>query len=351
MRHGVMYCQRAGSDHFNVGDYIQGLAANQFMRGDVQLNREALDEYRGEPVKLIMNGWFIHRPDKFPPSDAIRPLFVSFHVSPDVADVFFKPKTIDYLKRYEPIGCRDRETVRKLEEHGIRAFFTGCMTLTLGRTYARAAKADRRGVWFVDPLDAFTDRDVDHGRWWILMHPVRTCRIFRRMNVRMFNGLGFRSKLDKFWRIGAFLRAYSTLFPWHVLEHGEYVSHIVPEKSIAGIAGRFAYADELLRSYAQAHFCVTSRIHCALPCVGKGVPVIFVNPVRLSLSNGRFEGLMGFFNVVDLYRRKMVPRFEFASPDGQISEGTELPVDSAHKTCSENLADLCARFVAEPELA
>jgi len=67
----------------NVGDYIQSLAAKQFLQVDLLLNRERLGEYDGEEVKLIMNGWFTHNIHHWVPNDSINPLFVSFHINED----------------------------------------------------------------------------------------------------------------------------------------------------------------------------------------------------------------------------------------------------------------------------
>lgn len=55
------------------------------------------------------------------------------------------------------------------------------------------------------------------------------------------------------------------------------------------------YAKYLIRKYAKAKLVVTSRIHCALPCLGIETPVIFVTSDNLeqgvgrSGSNGRLE--------------------------------------------------------------
>ena len=80
MKYGVV-CTRVTS---NIGDDIQSLAAIDLLRqngiseyGCVE--REALNHYDGEPIALIMNGWFLHNPKNFPPSDKIKPLFISFH--------------------------------------------------------------------------------------------------------------------------------------------------------------------------------------------------------------------------------------------------------------------------------
>jgi polysaccharide pyruvyl transferase WcaK-like protein len=48
-------------------------------------------------------------------------------------------------------------------------------------------------------------------------------------------------------------------------------------------------AQEMLDAYAQAKMVVTTRLHCALPCLAFGTPVLFVtdNP-----KDPRFEGML-----------------------------------------------------------
>ena len=58
----------------NLGDFIQSLAAKQFLpHVDEYINREELSEYNGKPVKMIMNGWYMMRPENWPPSEVIDP--------------------------------------------------------------------------------------------------------------------------------------------------------------------------------------------------------------------------------------------------------------------------------------
>ena len=67
------------SDHatYNVGDYIQSLAAKRFLGPKVTLiDREGLSRYQGPSVRMIMNGWFTHDPSSWPPAPQIEPLFV-----------------------------------------------------------------------------------------------------------------------------------------------------------------------------------------------------------------------------------------------------------------------------------
>ena len=114
----------------NIGDDIQTLAAINFLRkkGITEysfIDREKLSDYDGEPVTLIMNGWFIHKIKKFPPSDKITPVFISVHICHEK----LISNNINYFKKYEPIGCRDEATIKKFKKYNINAYFTGCLTL------------------------------------------------------------------------------------------------------------------------------------------------------------------------------------------------------------------------------
>ncbi len=64
-----------------------------------------------------------------------------------------KPSGIAFLKKNAPVGCRDLYTKSLLEAHGIAAYFSGCMTLTLGKDYV-VPDAGHKGVYVVDPYIA-----------------------------------------------------------------------------------------------------------------------------------------------------------------------------------------------------
>ena len=158
MRNGVLV-SIGGKGFKNIGDYMQSIAARQFAGDDaVLVERERLASYDGEPVRCIMNAWFMWHVDQFPPAPAIKPLFVSFHVRPAIEDGFFTERTTEYLKSHSPVGCRSTDAVEMLKRHGIDAEFTSCLTLTLGETY-RHVEADTPPV-FVDPyFRRFDSRD------------------------------------------------------------------------------------------------------------------------------------------------------------------------------------------------
>lgn len=142
----------------NVGDYVQSIAAKSFV-GDgthsqiIYHSRDELREYTGHEAKIIMNGWFTYKPDNFPPSSSLQPLFVSFHLNSSfIGDLLSRGDVIDYLKGHEPIGCRDTKTVELLQARGINAFYYGCLTLTVVRTNKFAIQKTRSKVILVAPL-------------------------------------------------------------------------------------------------------------------------------------------------------------------------------------------------------
>jgi hypothetical protein len=99
----------------NLGDFIQSLAAKQVLNKikTFDIDRDKLNAYKGEKAALIMNGWFMEKPKNWPPSEQIDPLFISFHLNPTAKKGMLNKNGISYLKRNEPIGCRDHYT-RKL---------------------------------------------------------------------------------------------------------------------------------------------------------------------------------------------------------------------------------------------
>ena len=226
----------------NLGDEIQTIAALRFLpRVDTWVNRERLDEFSSDaPHKIILNGWFLHRPEHWPPSRYLRPLIISFHLTREVHAGFnelmmapkstvLSPDGVKYLRRHEPIGARDLDTFRQLRAAGLRAYFSGCLTLTL----RMPEPVPRDGkVYAVDVSDE------------VFAH--------------------FSGQSD---------------VPITRLTH-------VDAETVGD--ARFEKARSLLRKYAAARAVVTGGLHCALPCLALGSPVLFVETASDSY---RFEGL------------------------------------------------------------
>jgi hypothetical protein len=197
----------------NIGDDIQSVAAAcRLPNVDLSIDREHLDAVQGpDLICAIMNSWFMHT-YRWPPSKFLRPIFVGFHVTQGRQELI--AAHAQYLKQFEPIGTRDKGTAGFLNSLGIRAEVTYCLSLTFpSRT---GAPANGRVV-IVDASDIYIPR------------------VLRRKAVRL--------------------------------------GHIV-----VGMQGatKLQYARDLIAFYRDtASLVITTRLHCALPCIGMGIPVVF----------------------------------------------------------------------------
>lgn len=222
--------RRRGSYTINLGDWIQSLAVQSLLErigvasGEiVRIDRDALPVYQGEPVRLIMNACFYEH--SFPLPARIEPVFIGFQTSsPELIRGH-----IGYFKRHQPIGCRDMATRDLFRDHGVEAYITGCLTMSL------PLRENRPMV----PKTFFIGGD----------------------------GPGeMPEELDPF-------------VPAEVRQSSEHQYQREPMTSIplddndARKAG--ALARELLAKYReQASLVVTPLLHAAGPCLAMGIPVI-----------------------------------------------------------------------------
>lgn len=263
---------------FNVGDNIQSLAAKQFLpKVDEFLNREKLAEYKGEKIKLIMNGWFTHNIHNWVPSEDINTLFVSFHMNNTAAPFMLSEKGIAYLKKHQPIGCRDQFTADTLKAKGIDAHFTGCLTLTLDSYKVDDAQRDDK-IYIVDPLYSYPRPEK------IFYNAKATVR-------NILNGTAFQLSKKK--------RYLKKFISEEVLNAAEFINQEPPSNTYTDDE-KFEMAETLLKKYAKAKLVITSRIHCALPCLALGTPVIFINGFDSFVDSCRFDGILELFNRIDV---------------------------------------------------
>ena len=219
----------------NIGDDIQAIAARNFLRKKgyynmAFVNRENLSNYCGEPISLIMNGWFMHDITKFPPPESITPIFISFHCAGEILIATHR----EYFKKHEPIGCRDFATVNTFKKYGIDAYFTGCMTLYFRPSYCKGDKS-----YIVD---------------------VNECSYIPKVAIDTTQLSGF-----------------------HKVSHD-----LTAIEDRNNQLARLSKADALLKLYASARLVITSRLHCALPCRAFRTSVKFVHS---NLNDPRFSGL------------------------------------------------------------
>ena len=326
VKNGVLVCF-GETEHKNIGDYIQSVAAAQFAGPDAaHVERESMSTYAGDPVRVVMNAWFMHHPDRFPPSPAIIPLFMA----------------------HEPVGCRSTDMVDMLARHGIHGEFTSCLTLTLGESF-RHQETGAPPI-FVYP---FFRRFSRRRKWailkrlllrmpYMLRHPFAVARLAPRFRV-FFGRYRPGLFLVQLLYAAEFHRSYSPLFADDVLLNAEYVSHKVLKRDCASDAALFARAEALLVRYARAPFIVTSRLHCALPCTGIGTPVWSV--LRPAMKTGRYGGNEGFLNILsfdddDIVRATVRP----PSPDGKFHLRDRPPVLTRHLPHAAAMAERCRAF-------
>lgn len=208
----MKYAQMVCASSRNIGDDIQSIAAAAALpRVDLHADREQLGALHGpDPICLVMNAFFMHG-SCWPPSDVLRPVFVGFHVAPHSRSTI--ARHAEYLKRHEPIGTRDVGTAAFLGTLGVKTDVTYCMSLT----FPRRLKAPARGK--VITVDA--DR-------------IEVPAALRRGAIR--------------------------------------VTH-----RVAGIRDttRLQCARDLVEFYRDnARLIITTRLHCALPCLAMGIPVV-----------------------------------------------------------------------------
>ncbi len=201
----------------NIGDDIQSVAVMQHLPAiDVFINRDRLDTYDGPETLLVLNGWFLDEVGNWPPSERIKPVFFGFHVQKRARESV--ARHADYLKRHEPIGCRDPGTTEFVRSLGVEAYLSYCATLTFNAPPDR----DPDSVYFVE---------ADSGR-------------FRDLKS---SGLKVKNVSHRFIDVRQDIR--------------------------------MPYAEGIIRTYGRsARYVITSRIHCAMPCVAMGIPTAFVGP-------------------------------------------------------------------------
>lgn len=329
--------RRVPASFINIGDYIQGVASSQFLpHVDGFIDREEIGDYDGEECKVIMNGWFKHFKDSWPPSSKIHPIFLSFHINSTAKEWLLSEESIAYYKQYEPIGCRDITTRDLLLAHGVQAFFSGCMTLTLGEKYKTADKSGK--IYFVDPYFSFSKEPIK-----VIKNLLCLLKNYKKIKhiAEKFDCCWWCGSYRKLFITTYFYAQYRHLFSDDLLLHATYICQESSryKNDFSSPDELFREAERLIALYAKAKYVVTSRIHCALPCLGLETPVVYIeNKQQDETSFCRLDGIRDLFNIIEFSNEKLTLKFDTSIP---ISTDSVFNNKDNWKTLARNLKEYC----------
>ena len=228
----------------NIGDDIQSYSAIRFLpKIDYYIEREDLDLFvpkKKEQIVTMMNGWFVHSKLNFQLSPYIYPVFISTHISEyesgGIKSEFLSKYTINELKKYEPIGCRDSSTSKLLTKKGIENYISGCLTLSIE-----------------------ADKNIERTNKICLVDIEPTAEEYIKAN------LGDERIIKRTHRLNKYVHSKLS---WDE---------------------RFKKVKKLLDDYQSSKLVITSRLHCALPCLAIGTPVLLLYDAKKAYTKDRLS--------------------------------------------------------------
>lgn len=214
----------------NVGDNLQFMAVDYLYesmhipkKDVVYLSINEIAKYRGERLILPLNwsifdrNWMVD--GKISISEYIEPVFLAVTMGASYKEAYWNEENIAFLKKHEPIGCRDINTRNVLRRKGIRAYLNGCLTSLFPKQMCNIKK-DK--VFFIDApveLQKYVPKEY------------LSDAIFMTQQYYFSNEIPVKA-LKEF-----------------VIEHYQQIIQ-------------------------EAKMVVTSRLHIASPCIAFGIPVI-----------------------------------------------------------------------------
>jgi hypothetical protein len=217
----------------NLGDHIQivsglrllsrlGIEPTRYVDRDDEIHSApGLKEEEG-PIGILLNGWFKNNRAEWPPHPKLAPLLLGFHIRPSFCPELLSDASIDFFRRHQPIGCRDVSTEALLRSKGVEVFTSNCLSLTLPR---RIEDPQTQNEVFVVSRD---DRIKDY------LPP--------------------------------------SIWPY------TFICHYSGSNDFAANMAQAAQLLEIYRS--RAKLIVTTMLHCALPAIGMGIPVVVFYPIN-----------------------------------------------------------------------
>jgi hypothetical protein len=217
----------------NLGDHIQvlggldllgrlGVAPDAWVDRDDELaSTPSLQGIEGQ-VGLLLNGWFKSGAQEWPPGPRLSALPYGLHLRPWRSEALLSDGSIEWFKAHQPVGCRDTYTTGELRVRGVDAFTSRCASLAFPR---RLERPHLQTETFVVSRD-------------------------QRICERLPPSLGGYTFVNQY------------------VEGEDFEANM-------------SSARALLADYrARAGLIVTTLLHCALPAIAMGVPVVVLLPLN-----------------------------------------------------------------------
>lgn len=209
----------------SLGDIFECLAVrniyNQMGIANEELmscNQYDLEDYNGEYIVLPINIYSLN----VNYSRRVLPCFLGLTIG-GIQNI--SERNINMLRRFQPIGCRDERTMRKLiEDYGIDAYLQGCLVATFPER--KQNLSSQKKVFFVDPNAGIKD-----------------------------------------------------YIPKELLENYEFFSHdfyVTSEDELCK-GGIYEFGEKAIEKYSnEARLIITSKYHAAIIALALGIPVILI---------------------------------------------------------------------------
>lgn len=290
MKYGLLYYK----DTDNIGDDIQTYAASRFLpKIDYMIDRENLNAFipkKKEYVKTIMNAWYIHDKINFDISPYINPLFVSmfFKYMPYEDGTVFgidyiNNNVISMLKKYSPVGARDKHTEKIMEKFNVPTYFSGCMTLTI-----KPFENIKKGGYIV--VVGLSKEEISYIK-----------KSTKRKVIEFIQDVPKCSFSNETWN------------------------------------QRKKRVEEALKLYQGAHMVITTKLHCSLPTLALGTPILLLYDKSKKENQDRIGSYLPYLNHMD--------RTEFLNSSYNFEKPKKNP--NKHIELREKLIQRCENFIKD----
>ena len=221
MRFGNL--KHTGREFCNLGDQLQLIAMDLiYERMGISksnlfyIDKNELLDYKGENIILPINMPLADIYDISEISPNITPVFLGLSMQKS----YLTDNEIRYLKKFEPIGCRNYKTYSVIHSYGIKSYLGGCVTVTFPLRAPQMLSAPK--VYIVDASEE------------LMAH-----------------------------------------VPVSIRENAIYLSHKVWLSPGTPVNVKELAWERYELYKRSAGLVITSLLHCAVPCLAAGIPVVF----------------------------------------------------------------------------